>query len=126
MGRTEPPSITIVNRLFSVCYDKRVFFNGLFCLIDALKALIMVKKVDIIPAGLRAIGRDKVGIYCRVSPSSSAQLHSLASQAARKPISAFSLSKTTSRTISQKHSTNSSWRGTKPNRDLIRFSLPTT
>lgn len=37
--------------------------------------------VDVISAVLKTLGRGKVGIYCRVSSFSSAQLHSLAGQA---------------------------------------------
>ena len=41
----------------------------------------MEKKVTVIPARKYVLGIDKVGIYCRVSSPSSAQLHSLAAQA---------------------------------------------
>lgn len=41
----------------------------------------MEKKITVIPARKDAPGINKVGIYCRVSSPSSAQLHSLAAQA---------------------------------------------
>ena len=61
--------------------NKRFYLNGPFLSHNVLGALIVDKKIDVIPAVPKTIGKNKVGIYCRASSSSSAQLHSLANQA---------------------------------------------